>query len=233
MMANNHVHAGFVRNRRFLVAVSVGLACVKLLDLNFTQVSVLGNQAVIHNQALVGVLEWILLGWALAQYTVWFNDVGAARELREAITDHCERSLGERVAREPIPKRIKAAAFQDLVNQEPAVAALPAEQLKFQPTYKEMHGDGLNRDRAADIEAVAFFRLPEQRGEFHSARHRFERVITPEEWDSQWKVSRRAVLFRSRFLLEYFAPFCLALLPIVITAGPILIRAVHQFTALR
>jgi len=227
-MTTDHVHAGFVRNRRFLVAVSVGLACVQLLDLNFTQVSVLGNQALIHNQALVGVLEWILLVWALAQYTVWFNDVGAARELRQAISDHCERSLGERVAREPIPDWTRNDVINHLKSNQSVAQALPEDQLKFRASYMQMHGDGKIIERAADIEVMAILRLPHQRGEVQSPKWRFERVITADEWDNQWKVSRRAVLIRSRFIPEYFAPFALALVPVVITAGPVVIRTTRQ-----
>ena len=227
-MASDQIHAGFVRNRRFLVAVSIGLACVKLLDLHFTKVNVLGNEAGINNQAFVGVLEWILWLWALAQYTVWFNDVGAATALRQAISDHCERSLGERVAAEPIPQWTKADTANELRNRNAVFRGLPDDAFKYQATYMQTHGDGKALDRAADIQVVAVMRLPDQRGEDRSAARRFERVITADEWNSQWAVSRRHMLLHSRFLLEYFAPFAIAALPVLAVTGPILVHMVCQ-----
>jgi hypothetical protein len=228
-MAGDQIHAGFVRNRRFLVAVSIGLSCVKLLDLHFTKVSVLGNEAEIHNPSYVSILEWVVWGWALAQYSVWFNDIGAARQLRQAIVDDCEQTLGERVETEPIPQKTKTSLAGEIRNRH---RPLSDDQFKYVARYARMHGDGKHIERAADIEAIAVVRLPDQDGEDRAGPNRFERVISPEEWDEQWKVSRRTVLLRSRFLLEYFAPYMIAVFPLMATTVPILVQLLqHWFTA--
>jgi hypothetical protein len=214
------IEAGFVRNRRFLIGVIIGLACVKLLDLHFTNISLLGNQAAINNQSYVSIFEWVIWLWALAQYSVWFNDVGASRQLRQAIIDDCERTLGRRVATEPIPEKTKSSLMGEIRNRHP----YRDDQFKYIASYARMHGDGIQIDRAADIEATAVVRLPDQDGEDRAGPNRFERVISHEEWDAQWKSSRRKVLLGSRFLLEYFAPYMIAVLPLLATAVPVVVQ---------
>lgn len=224
-MASAQVHAGFVRNRRFLIAVSIGLACVKWLDLHFTKISILGNEAEIQNQALVSILEWTVWAWACLQYVVWFNDVGAAAKLRRAIVAECERRLGQVVEKEPLPDWVLAHTTEEIRNRQPVLPPLTNDKFRYEATYTGMHGSS---EKIADIQVVAVTRVPDQFYEERSSALRFERVITAEEWKNQWRMSQRHVLLTRRFVLEYFAPFVIALLPVLAAALPVVIGMLLQ-----
>jgi hypothetical protein len=115
---NRQLETGFVRNRRFLLAASVGLACMNVLKLDFTQINILGNVATIKDPSKVYLIAWIIWGWALAQYIVWFIDVGASRSFWLAVRLHAKESLGRlKVHTTEVPKRIVDNHMSNLTTQ--------------------------------------------------------------------------------------------------------------------
>jgi hypothetical protein len=207
---SEQLNAGFVRNRRFLIVVSIALACANVLGLRFTQLNILGNVASINNPERVALLGWAVWAWAVAQYCVWYKDIGAWRAFRQAIIDDCEQKLGRRVATEKIPDWVKETLRKEVTPQAPAELA---NAVRYTAVFQGMHGDGKTLARAADIVASAHIRLPDQRGEVSGQKLRFEREIQPNEWRRCLANSTVNVLLTRRFALEYFAPFLIALLP--------------------
>jgi hypothetical protein len=121
-MNQDKLYEGFTRNRRFLIAISVALAAISLLDLRFTQISLFGNSADIRNAHRVAVLEWIVWAWAFAQYLVWFRDVGAWRDFRNAIDEDTAGSLGRDVEGEEPPDWVKEKLLGQLMTARSSCA---------------------------------------------------------------------------------------------------------------
>ena len=212
-MDNEHIRAGFVRNRRFLIAVSIALACFNVLGMRFTELTIVGNTATIDHPEYVTPLAWIVWGWAFAQYIVWYRDVGAWREFRQAIVHNCEQRLGRKVATEPIPQWLTTQLLNELRPSLPSGPTLP--DIRIIAEFSRIHGDGERVERAADIEASAYARLPEQRGEARVGPVRFEREIGASEWREYMVASSVWVFLTRRFTLEYFAPFLIGAMPVV------------------
>jgi hypothetical protein len=213
-MNNEHMHAGFARNRRFLIAVSLALACVSVLGLRFTELTILGNTAPIDHPEYVTPLAWIVWAWAFAQYIVWYRDVGAWREFLQAVVDDCEQRLGRKVASEPIPQWVEVDLRSNLGPSLPA--SQDRSTIRVVAEFARMHGDGVRVVRAADIEASAYARLPEQRGEARAGPIRFEREIGAGEWRKHMVGGAVRVFLTRRFTLEYFAPYLIGAMPLAV-----------------
>lgn len=213
-MDSEHLNAGFVRNRRFLIVVSFGIALVQILDLHFRQIIILGNVADLDHPERVMLIAWVLWGWALAQYIVWLRDVAAFTEWKQSIDESCSRSIGKELANEPLPAAVKSRLERDLFQQIPT-HTLDTSLIRYTRTYIGIHGDGSVRDRAVDIQAHAFFRLPENQGEA-IADIRYEKIVVIRAW--RWRYWRQIVWVSvsQRFVLEYIAPFLIAFLPVYI-----------------
>jgi hypothetical protein len=103
-MDNEKLQAGFVRNRRFLIGASLALAFTLLLGIQFKQISFLGNSGDVPHPEQVIWIIWVVWAWSLAQYIVWFRDVGAWQEFRSAVSGACTKHLGEEAAKKPLPQ---------------------------------------------------------------------------------------------------------------------------------
>jgi hypothetical protein len=210
------IQAGFTRARRFLIAVSLALALTKMLAIPFTKISLLGNEATIPHPEQVGWIFWIAWAWALAQYIVWFKDAGAFREFRTAVNDACAKHLGEAAVDEPMPKwlidDLGKNLVQKLANNAPVLS--PQAEVKFHQSFLSFVGDGKKRPRVANVLGDAYVRLDDQRGEATAGEIRYEVVISKDAWRRRNWIETFNVLLSSRFTLEYFAPFAIALLPV-------------------
>ncbi|HWG75567.1 MAG TPA: hypothetical protein VN660_02105 [Steroidobacteraceae bacterium] len=213
-MAEDRVHAGFVRYRRFLIAISIALACLDVLGLKINQLTLLGNTAPIAHPERVAMLAWIVWAWALLQYLVWFHDVEAWRDFKQAIVKDCETRLGNRLAGEAIPMWLKGQLRAEFASRHASPDRL--ENIRYVTAYSAVHGDGIRRERAADILATAYIRLPDHKGEDQTSQVRFEREILTKEWRNQYIISLLRILITSRFIPEYFAPFAIAFVPVAV-----------------
>jgi hypothetical protein len=211
-MDREKLQAGFVRNRRFLIAASLALAFTQLLGMQFKQVSLLGNSSEIPHPEQVNWIIWIIWAWAFAQYTVWYRDVGGWSEFRSAVADACAKHLGEAAARKPLPLWLKTQ-IGDQGWQNTPYGDL-RDQIKYHSYFTGIEGDGKGKARVANIVTHAYVRLPEQRGQTKSPDIRFEVEIADKEWRRYSRIATIKILLTSRFLLEYFAPFFIGSLPI-------------------
>jgi hypothetical protein len=87
------LYSGFVRRRRYLIAISVSVALVKYLGLELPEIDVLGNKAVVHHPERViqvGYVLWIIALWV---YVQWFNDYGAGLKSRAAYNEKRQELL--------------------------------------------------------------------------------------------------------------------------------------------
>jgi hypothetical protein len=210
------IQAGFTRARRFLFAVSLALALTKALAIPFTKINLLGNEAEIPHPEQVGWLFWIAWAWALAQYLVWLKDVGAWREFRSAVDDACGKHLGEAAALEPIPEWLVKDLNKQLLDKLAGSRALltSKEVVKFHQRFTQLDGDGKKKPRVANVMADAYVRLKDRRGEALAGETRYEVEIPEDVWRQRnWRETIIVLIF-SRFTLEYFAPFAIALLPV-------------------
>ncbi len=137
----------------------------------------------------------------------------------------CEKNLGAKVAKEEISQWLREQLAAQLKNQ---TTPENFSNIKYIANFSGMHGDGQQRERAADIEARAYVRLPDQRGEACAGAVRFEREIQRNEWRRHMVVASLRTIFTRRFTLEYFAPFLIGLLPTALwiqqSVGWVLIR---------
>jgi hypothetical protein len=217
-MDTEKLQAGFVRNRRFLIATSLTLAFTQLLGIEFKQVSLLGNSADIPYPHQVIWILWTIWAWSIAQYVVWYVDVGAWKEFRQAVADDCAHTLGEAAAKKDLPQwlqdalaaqvgtQLKHSSYSDLLMS-----------IKYHSWYTEMHGNGKDKTRIANVVSQAYVRLPDQRGEVTSTDIRIEVEILDEEWRRAIQRSTLKKLLTSRFLLEYFAPYVIGLIPVAVS----------------
>jgi hypothetical protein len=214
-MDKDKLREGFTRNRRFLIAISVALAAISLLDLQFTQINLLGNSADIHNADRVAALEWAVWAWAVAQYIVWFRDVGAWQEFRNAIEDDTASSFGRDVERDEPPDWVKTKLLEQLMTKLGQVA--PVMGVKdFASKFTTMQSYGPNADHIANVEVTAFMRLPDDTGYTMAEMIRIERVIEPVRWRARFRWSMLSVIVTRRFTLEFFAPFAIAGIPVAV-----------------
>jgi hypothetical protein len=214
---DQNVTAGFVRNRRFLIAVSVGLACVNVLSLTFTKVNILGNEADITNPGSVYLLAWIVWGWAYAQYVVWFIDVGAWSDFLRAVTAHCRGTLGHKATTADPPEWASEQVRDSLVPQlGQALVSGPDTEIRYTRTYAGNPYEEHRRDpRTVNIHLTASVLLRDRRGYVDSPNTiRYEVPVTESEWTRQIWLSAVWILLTRRFTLEYFAPFAIGLIPV-------------------
>jgi len=214
-MNQDKLYEGFTRNRRFLIAVSVALAAISLLDLRFTQISLFGNSADIRNADRVAVLEWIVWAWAFAQYLVWFRDVGAWRDFRNAIEEDTSGSLGRDVEGEEPPDWVKEKLLGQLMTKLGQVAPVMGVR-DFVPKFTSMQLLGRDVGRVANVEVTAIMRQPDDTGYTIAEMIRIERVIEPSRWRRRARLSTISVILTRRFTLEYFAPFAIACVPVTV-----------------
>lgn len=214
-MDKEKLQAGFVRNRRFLIAASLALGFTELLGMQFKQVSLLGNSADIPHPEQVDWIIWVVWAWSLAQYIVWFRDVRAWQEFRGVVSDACAKHLGEAAAKKPLPQwlitQLGEQAWQSIQNSPYSELR---EQIKFHSWFASIEGDGKGKARVANIVTHAYVRLPEQRGQAKSPDTRIEVEIADEDWRRYSRIATIKILITSRFLLEYFAPFVIGSVPV-------------------
>jgi len=214
-MDNDKLQAGFVRNRRFLIAASLGLAFTNLLGIQFKQVSILGNSADIPHPEQVDWILWVIWAWSFAQYVVWYRDVGAWIDFRSAVSDACAKHLGELAAGRPLPQWLSDQLAGELrvpLKQSPYSDLL--SKIQFHSRFSSIDGDGNKKGRVANVLTHAYVRLPEQRGQLTSSDTRIEVEISDVDWRKYSRIATVRILLTSRFLLEYFAPFLIGSFPV-------------------
>lgn len=233
--SNDKLQAGFLRARRFLIGAGLALAFANLLGIQFKKISLLGNDAEIPHPEQVGWILWAAWLWAFTQYLVWFKDVGALNELREAVTTHCSERLGALVLKKDRPDWVESDLAQDLTHQNGQKA--PAE-FKFCSVFTEVDLDTENRSRVANIETYAYCTSATGRGRLISQTVRWETEISERLWRKFYWRAWAKVILTSRFLLEYFAPIAIGLSPVVAAllshhAHPVVPCAINASDCLR
>jgi hypothetical protein len=215
-MDNEKLQAGFVRNRRFLIGASLALAFTLGLGIQFKQISFLGNSADVPHPKQVIWIIWIVWAWSLAQYIVWFRDVGAWSEFKDAVSGTCAKHFGELAAAQPLPQwlidqlaeqvrsQLRMSPYGDLVSK-----------VQFYSRFSNIEGDGKKKDRVANVLSQAYVRFPDRSGQATSPETRIEVEISDADWRKYSRIATIRILFTSRFLLEYFAPFLIGTLPVL------------------
>jgi hypothetical protein len=214
-MDNEKLQAGFVRNRRFLIGASLALAFTLGLGIQFKQISVLGNTAdVPHPEQVIGII-WVVWAWSLAQYIVWFRDVGAWSEFRGAVSDACAKHFGELAAAQPLPQWLVDQLSEQVRSQlRNSQYGDLTSKIQFYSWFSAIEGDGKRKVRVANVLSQAYVRLPDQSGQAASPDTRIEVEISDADWRKYSRVATVRVLLTSRFFLEYFAPFLIGSLPV-------------------
>jgi hypothetical protein len=209
------LHAGFVRNRRFFIAVSFALAAVIVLNLQFTQVNILGNSAVIKRPERVFFVCWVIWAWAFWQYVVWFRDVKGWTEFLAAIAEDTGLGLGRGAAATGSnPDWVIADLLQRLARHNLSDQLMMTVQ--YSREFMNITGDGKSADRVANVGVTAYVRLSDKRGEAREGPIRIEEVLSPTQWRVHFVIHGMKVLFTRRFVPEYFAPFIIGLLPVAL-----------------
>jgi hypothetical protein len=148
-MDADKLHAGFVRNRRFLIAVSFALAAFHVLGLKFSQITHLGNTATLLHPERVELLGWCIWAWAFVQYVQWFRDVGAWIEFCETVASDCSQVLGQRKCNEyVVPDWAKIKVSENWGELPPGTQT----SVVYLKRFSKINGDGRDVPRWADIE---------------------------------------------------------------------------------
>ena len=230
-MAEQNLEAGFVRNRRFLIAASVGLACVNLLGLTFSKVNIFGNEADIHNPHWIYAIAWIVWVWAFAHYVVWYRDIRAWESCRDAIVADCWEQLGKRAALGEPPEWIKSELDRKLYDQrnEQQLYYPLTEAIEYLRRHEAARSDPFVRSqKTVNVFVTASTLLPDDRGHLVTGESRYEVPVSNDEWRRQLRRSMLTVLLTRRFTLEYFAPFAIGALPVVLWVYTWLAAHLHR-----
>jgi hypothetical protein len=215
------LYLGFTRRRRFLVGVSLALAAAGFLGLRIEEVDVLGNKAHVGDPArivLVGYLVWL---WALWTYIQWFNDYGAWDKTKAAFVKVRDRlllnSLGTIEAEPDLLARyrdplLKSAATSFTADNKPL-----AEQLTF-----KVRADSIQRDHNYKMVAVCSLQcwLPLFPAGYqnHGQPELFTVPITFRGYMVSAIRASIEIILGTRYFTEYFAPFLIAIAPLVLIA---------------
>jgi hypothetical protein len=188
---------------------------VNLLGLRFTKINLLGNEAEVTDPRWVFILAWIIWAWAYAQYVVWYIDIAAWASFRQAVFAQCRKMLGRKAEQEPIPQWLREQLYGGLARQTGQFSQ-SLETTKYVRKLFNVPGEEDYAVRVINVVVTAYAQLPDQRGHVQSETVRFEREITPDEWQRNFRISLITILLTRRFVLEYFAPFAIGLLPVII-----------------
>lgn len=66
---------GFIRQRRNLLAITIVMALIETVDLNFTQINILGNKSEIGRPELVGYWLWLFFIYFVWRYFSYFLQI--------------------------------------------------------------------------------------------------------------------------------------------------------------
>jgi hypothetical protein len=211
------LYAGFVRQRRFLIVVSLALAAAGYLGLTLDKVDVLGNSAIIGRPDRVLWLGYICWGWALLRYIQWFNDCGAWAETKSAhveayqilIRRHAESAdIPRHAIDEATAKTVVMLTVKDPVP--PMIFRSETSQIRW---LRRQPGQ-LGQPVAADLFAVAYIPVSPY-DEQAMARGSYRIDLNQVRMKTLWLRASLQVALTKRHFLEYFAPYVIALLPLL------------------
>ena len=214
-MTPEQIASGFSRYRRFLIAVSVAMTFVTLLDLDFEKVSLLGNEATIRNPSRVILIGWFIWAWAIVQYVLWYRDIGAWAQIRAATRIDCNSRLQLLMVKRPVPNWLESSLMTTL--RQTAGSNFELEKITLHVEgARDIDPIGPQKIIAVHMFASATSRLPDQRGEIKAGPARYEADVTPEEFSQCNRRAWLSVLFTRSYVFEYLAPFAIGVLPIAV-----------------
>lgn len=150
------------------------------------------------------------LGWAYAQYIVWFIDFGVRQSFWLAVRLHAKASIGQLLAATiPVPPNIQDNVIGQLRNQIGDSPLLASAQLTRAAVMVPNEAD-----HTVNINVSATLWVPDRSDYLGTGTHRFVAQISEAEWRSQVLWSAVVIFVTRRFTFEFFLPFVIGLLPV-------------------
>jgi len=218
-MNDDPLYAGFVRRRRFLIAVSLALAAASYLGLRIDEVNVLGNRANVGHPELlsgVGAVVWL---WAVWSYVQWFHDFKAWQQTQTAVVAKRNQYL-LRALRSPRAPPGQLNHFTEVRRQ--AVNLLPArEGMTASPenVFVTTQVDNIfaNQNPGSKLLASCSLRawLPLSPTGAESIGQAEAFTLEIGKWLHRACAARALayVVVRTRYFSEFYAPFAVAAAP--------------------
>jgi hypothetical protein len=202
---DDSLYTGFVRRRRYLIAISVSVALVKYLGLTLPEIDVLGNKAIVHHPERViqlGYVLWLIAFWV---YVQWFNDYGAWLKSVAAYNETRQELLLRAMKTDnPAPS--------DLVER--LRRETPAQGVLYKVTPANVFLDPDRGDRVY-YQVQGWQRLEPTGLQSVGGSAHFERDIPRGVLWSRNCLALLIVVTAKRYFSEFYAPFLVALLPLV------------------
>ena len=214
-MSPESVYQGFVRQRRFLVGISLALAAAGYLGLSIKTVSVLGNAVEVAHPERVAGFAYIVWLWAIWRYVQWFVDCGAWQDTQQGFASTLERMLQlamrSRAPAIPTGAQVEIEGLATRFFKQHNVAAQPRLTYEAVPECTK-HLDGkpvsmtfLLTGHIREGEHIStVFGPVRMQVDIPTGVLRTRRVLA-------WLL----VPLGRRYFSEYFAPFVIALFPLL------------------
>lgn len=194
------VHAGFVRQRRSVVAVSLALVFVHTAGLSFTKLNLFGNEVGLADPRAASIALWLAWLYFLLRYYQYFRDVP-------------EKGRGAYLSR--LHDLVKAAAFQEYKQR--SIAETEDLPLNAAPEFTQQRLDALERTGDLWHYKVLGYMSWQTPGVSNS-RQQPERDIYihgPRVTLAKVRAAIHVVL-HTRFFTEFYLPFAVAAAPVVL-----------------
>ena len=205
LMDDDSLYTGLVRRRRYLIVISVTVALVKYLGLTFPEVDVLGNKAEVHHPERVIQLGYVLWAISICTYIQWFNDYGAWLKCVVAYNDTRNRLLLRAMRTDEAPPDALVEKLR---------AATPVKDAAYRVTPRNVLSAPGRPDRVY-YELQGWQRLEPTGEQSVGGSTYFERDIPKWILWSRNFLAILVVVAAKRYFSEFYAPFFVALLPIV------------------
>lgn len=196
------VRQGFIRQRRNLIAVSLALVFYQTAGLVITRLSFLGNEADVSEPSLASAVLWVAWLYFLLRYFQYFMDVPNRGE-RDAYYDRLQVLVHALARQDAIETHVEQQKWHEVRN-------LAIEMEKIDTLHRHSNGWQVR------VNGVIVGNT--ERANKSQQMNQYETLI----WGKEFQRSKvKAVLYVvccTRFATEYYLPFAIAAVPIVIQA---------------
>jgi len=215
---DTNLDVGFNRNRRFLIAVSLGLACAHYLNLTIDKVSILGNEAVVKNEDRVEMLVIAVWIWAWVKYCLWFHDVGAWGEIANKAQMRLQDRLQEWGRDQQMPVEVRDWLVTDADSQTNG-SDWQQRDHRFMVNVRGVSGDPFGHAITVIHLTGTLLRTTDQINSYTSRDREYTLSLDSDIYRSFRRRAFAHTLFTRRYFVEYLAPFIIGAAPLFAWSG--------------
>lgn len=211
---SNDPHNSFMKQRRNLIGISLFLTVLLYLGIEIRELNILGNKVIIDDPSKAPLLLWVAWGYFLVRYYQYFNEC-EGKEFERKKNDrlyHYSKKLAEnRIRREWESKDYTETEWFDEYDYESdkvTVLELEIGLYKNYPTYQTY---GPTRIKVQRIKSSGM----KDNAEINHHQHHV--TISGLSFFYLKLRSFFHAILKTRAATEYYLPFAIALLPIIVT----------------